>query len=75
MIHFNARNLNANFENIKDYVYVLRHPFYVDVVSETWVHHLNVNCFPLQGYEAVHVNREYKRGEEWQFISKNPLTL
>ena len=62
MIHFNARSLNANFENIKDYLYVLRHPFDVVVISETWIHHLNINCFPLQGYEAAPVNRDHKRG-------------
>ena len=62
MIHFNARSLNANFKNIKDYLYVLRHPFDVVVKSETCVSDLNVNCFPLHGYEAAHVNREHKRG-------------
>ena len=27
VIHFKARNVNANFNNIKDYLYILRHPF------------------------------------------------
>ena len=40
MIHFNARSLNANFENIKDDLYLLRHPF-----------HVVANCFTLQGNE------------------------
>ena len=59
IIHFNARSLNANFKNIKDSLY---NPFDVVVISESWSHDGNENCFVLQGFEAIHVGRKNKRG-------------
>ena len=63
------------YRKYKNYLYVLRHPFDVFVISETWVHDLNVNCFPLQGMKLCTLSKNIKEGEEWQFISQNPLVL
>ena len=52
IIHVNTRSLNANFDNIKDFLQTLN--IYVDgiAISETWVDVWKISYYELSGYQA-----------------------
>ena len=62
ILHFNARSLPKNFDNIHSYLNSLDFPFSVIGISETWINpNINVN-FDIDGYKFIHVDRENGRG-------------
>ena len=61
-MHFNARSLNANFEQIKDFLQTLDITFDVVAISETWVEVGNATDYDLLNYHAFHTERCHKKG-------------
>ena len=62
IIHFNARSLNANFEQIKDFLQTLDITFDVVAISEMWVEVGNATDYDLLNYHAFHTERCHKKG-------------
>ena len=61
IVHFNARSLNANFEQIKLFLEVLNYKFDVIAFSETWLDSNCIDDYCLDNYNAWGVSRN-KRG-------------
>ena len=57
-IHFNARSLRSNVDQIKDHVNELNIPFDIITISETWLDSEDCSDILLNGYEMIHRNRK-----------------
>ena len=63
IIHFNARSLNANFQNIELYLSQLEVKFDVVAISETWFNdYTSTNVFNMKGYVMHYVSRSAGKG-------------
>ena len=62
MIHFNARSLSRNFDQIHAYLSSVKHQFSVIGISETWINPDSHTLFSLDGYHFIHADRPSGRG-------------
>ena len=62
IINFNARSLNANFDDIVVYMDSLSFEFDVISFTETWLENNDLDDFMLKGYKFYRVSRTNKRG-------------
>ena len=62
IIHFNARSLIKNFDNIKHYLLSTNNVYDVIVVTETWLKAYNKDLYLLDGYNVSHTISHNKRG-------------
>lgn len=62
IIHFNARSMFRNFEEIHAYLSNLQYQFSVIGISETWINSNSHVPFVIEGYTFVHVDRPSGRG-------------
>ena len=62
MIHFNARSMFQNFDQIHTYLSTIKHQFSLIGISETWISSSSPASFTLEGYKFVHVDRPTGRG-------------
>ena len=62
IIHFNSRNLYANFQNVKEYLWKFKNPFNIIAISETWINLERGDDFSLLGYNFHCVNRKDGKG-------------
>ena len=62
IIHVNARSLNANFDNIKDFLQTLNLSFDVITISETSLDVWKISDYELSGNQAFHTIRYHKKG-------------
>ena len=62
MIHFNARSMFQNFDQIHTYLSTIKHRFSLIGISETWINSSSPAPFSLEGYEFIHVDRPTGRG-------------
>ena len=74
-VHFNARSLNANFENICNYLKSLNIAFDVIAISETWAETDQTSQFHLSGYTSYHIVRCYKHGGGVALYVKDSLSF
>ena len=56
LIHYNARSLNKNFDKLCEDLHLLKFPFSVIGVTETWINNSSIN-FSLPGYSFYQENR------------------
>ena len=63
IIHFNARSLIKNFDNIKHYLLSTNNVYDVIVVTETWLKACNKDLYLLDGYNVSHTIMHNKRGD------------
>jgi len=75
MIHFNARSLQKNFENISQFLSTLHHSFDFIAISETWINASPLIPFSLDGYTMLHADRSYGRGGGVALFVKNRYCL
>ena len=61
-IHFNARSLRSNFDQIRDHVNELKITFDIITISETWLGSEDCSDILLNGYDLIHRNRKNKKG-------------
>ena len=61
LIHFNARSLQKNFNDITNFLSLLKHSFSIIAISETWIFDTPLTPFKIQGY-TYNCNRLYGRG-------------
>ena len=73
MIHFNARSLSKNFEDISLFLSSLKHSFTVIAISETWISNAPVFPFNLPGYKFIHSDRISGRGGGVGLFIKNDI--
>ena len=73
IIHFNARSLYKNFEDISIFLSSLKHSFTIIAVSETWISRDPVIPFNLPGYTFIHYNRTSGRGGGVGLFIKNDI--
>ena len=80
IIHFNARSLKANFENVKTYLNSLSKEFHIIAISESWFdENINELDYKLDRYNMVFTSRSDKRGggvvlyvrQDLNFVKKN----
>ena len=64
IIHFNARSLYKNFEDISIFLSSLKHSFTIIAVSETWISRDPVIPFNLPGYIHLFIMIEHLGVEE-----------
>ena len=62
IIHFNARSLVKNYNEITNYLNSLNHKFNVIVISETWLNVYNKDLYFIEDYNNIHITRDHKRG-------------
>ena len=62
IIHFNARSLIKNFDDIKYYLLSSNSKYDVIIISETWFKINNKDLYQLNGYKVAHTIRNIKRG-------------
>ena len=62
IIHFNARSLFKNINNITNYLDCIKLKFDIIVIAETWLNEFNSNIHFIKGYNALHTTRLHKRG-------------
>ena len=62
LIHFNARSLSKNFENISNYLSLLNHEFSVIGVSETWLSNSVFNLISMPNYKFISCCHEQRQG-------------
>ena len=62
IIHFNARSLSKNINNITNYLDCIKLKFDIIVITETWLNEFNSNIHFIKGYNALHTTRLHKRG-------------
>ena len=75
MIHLNARSLHTNFENISNFLSIIKNSFSVIAISETWICGLPVIPFHLDGYKFVNVDRKSGRGGGVGIFIKNDINF
>lgn len=61
-IHFNARSLSKNFNDISDFLSAINYPFSIIAFTETWLQEHTPHCFDFSGYNFVYSNRIQKKG-------------
>ena len=61
LIHFNARSLNKNLQNIKECLDDLKQSFDMTANSETWAEPNTTEDVLLNGYEDFHVARANRK--------------
>lgn len=57
LVHFNARSLRKNSDNIYNFIDSLAHSFSIICISETWLCTYDVNLFGPSSYEAEYCHR------------------
>ena len=62
LIHFNARSLQKSFDEMAEFLLLLKHSFSIIAISETWISGTPLIPFKLPGYNFVNVNRHRGRG-------------
>ena len=62
LIHFNARSLQKSFDEMAEFLLLLKHSFSIIAISETWISGTPLIPFKLPGYNFVKVNRHRGRG-------------
>lgn len=62
LIHFNARSLVKNMNNISDYLQCIKFKFDIIIISETWLNKFNENLYNINNYNVAHTTRTNKRG-------------
>ena len=84
IIHFNARSLKSNFEQIRMYLTTLDVSFHIIAISDTWfTGDTDPSEFNLHSYETVYTNKNEKRGggvliyvnKELQFVKINDFSV
>ena len=72
IVHFNARSLNKNFENIIDCLNELNGSFDIIAISETWEDGTNtITNYNMHGYNVFSIARTDKRGGGVALYIKN----
>ena len=72
-MHFNARSLNKNFDEIVDFISSLSFSFSVYGFTETWIHSKTPMLFNLEGYSFEHSDRIDGRGGGVALLISNKL--
>ena len=62
LIHFNARCLVKNYNEITNYLNSLNPKFNIIVISETWLNVYNKELYFIEDYNNIHITRDHKRG-------------
>ena len=63
IIHFNARSLSKNFQNIMAYIESLDTTFHIIAISETWLNaNSDLGLYKIQNYEMLTTSRLDERG-------------
>ena len=77
IIHFNARSLVNNYNEITNYLNSLNRKFNVSpivlVISETWLNAYNKDVYFIEDYNNIHITRDHKRGGGISLFISNTL--
>lgn len=57
LVHFNARSLRKNHDNISDFIHSTRHPFSFICISETWLSDDDADLYGFTSYKSEYCHR------------------
>ena len=61
ILHLNSRSVNANFDNIHNFISGFSHTFTVISVSETWLNDNDFSKFNIENYVLINAPRHGRR--------------
>ena len=62
MFHMNIKSLPKHFDELQQYLDVLKYDFSVIGISETWLNEYNTDLYELSGYVTIKCCRKERRG-------------
>lgn len=57
LVHFNARSLRRNHDNINSFIHSTRHSFSFICISETWLSDVDANLYGFTSYKSEYCHR------------------